>query len=55
MHVILYSFQPQRECIIIIITNIIVVVAAAFSFRSSGMLGGMRCYLVLALLEAFEI
>ena len=53
MHVILYSFQPQRECIII--TNIIVVVAAAFSFRSSGMLGGMRCYLVLALLEAFEI
>jgi len=46
MHVILYSSQLQREFIIIIIIIIIIVVvvaAAAFGFRSSGMLGGMRC------------
>jgi hypothetical protein len=45
LQVIQYSSQLQREFIIIIavVIIVVVVVAAAFGFRSSGMLGGMRC------------
>jgi hypothetical protein len=41
LQVIQYSSRIQREFVVIII--IIIVVVVAFGFRSSGMLGGMRC------------